>query len=347
MEKKFKLEKILVVLAACGFAFFLGRASRGNETSPSLPVKTPEPEIVASSTSEPTELEELEEDETEETVIFEPTEVEEADETEELDETEEEAKPEKTKKEKKKKKQADAPSNLPVVKKVDEGTVTLKKGNLQLWKKGKVLCSVQIPKALNPCDEYNCYYVDKNNRLVIIQTYQKNGKFKMEYSILANNVAKVLYSVTSDNIFEGYESYIFMDRKGKYRIVEFANRDALYYANFKFLDSKSEDCMHNVPYTKAKSKGTSLITKESISETRFTDWGGYDSEKSTHTVYVWEICFTVKNHGRFYCTIYEPSSGEIEMDSELYHKLTKKFPVEQYEDKLSELILISKDREDA
>lgn len=337
--------KIAFWTAAVVVVFLLGRASRGDESSSSLPVKTPEPEVATIVTPKPTEV--VEADETEESATSEPIEVEESDETEELEEADETSTPEKTKKAKKKKEQADAPSNLPVVKVLYEGTVTLKDGKLQLWKNGKVLCSTQIPKALNPCDEYNGYYVDRSDRLVIIQTYQKNGKFKMEYSILANNVAKVLYSVTSDNIFEDYESYIFLDRKGKYRIVEFANRDALYYANFRFKDEKNMKHTQGIPFTKVKSKGTSLITKESISETRFTDWGGSESGKSTTTVYVWEICFTIKKHGRFYCTIYEPCSGEIEMDWELYKKLTKKFPVEQYEEKLSELIQISHELEDA
>lgn len=331
--------KIAFWTVAVVVVFLLGRESRGDESSSSLPVKTPEPEVTTIVTPKPTEV--VEADETEESATSEPIEVEESDETEELDETEEEAKPEKTKKEKKKKKQADAASNLPVVKKVDVGTVTLKDGNLQLWKKGKVLCSAQIPKALNPGDEYNGYYVDKNNRLVIIQTYLKNnGKFKMEYSILANNVAKVPYSISSDDPFEGYNPYIFQDKQGRYRLIKFVNRDALCYANFEFYNHGKLS-----PYAKAKSEATTLITKEIISQTHFFAFIACESGSSTLTVYKWKICLTLKKYGELCYTIYEAPSGGIEIDWKLYKKLTKKFPVKKYKEKVSELIQISKELE--
>ena len=329
--------KIAFWTAAVVVVFLLGRESRGDESSSSLPVKTPKPEVATIVTSKPTE--------TEESATYEPIEVEESDETEELEEANETSTPEKTKKAKKKKKQKDAPSNLPVVKKVREGTVTLKNGNLQLWKKGKVLCSAQIPKALNPCDEYNGYYVDRSNRLVIIQTYQKNGKFEIDCTVLANNVIKVP-CIRSDDFFEGYNPYIFQDKQGKYRIIKFVNRDALCYTNFYFEDSDSMEHMQGTPYVTAKSEGTILITKEIISETRFTSWVCTDSESSTLTVNAWEICFTIKRYGKFYYTIYEPSTGGIEIDWKLYKKLSKKFPVEQYEGKVSDLIQISKELED-
>lgn len=225
--------------------------------------------------------------------------------------------------------------SLPIVGACEKGTFTFEDGLVQLWQYGEVACSAKIPIPVDITAEelfsgncnYNAY-IDAEGNLIILQTYEKDGKLNLEYSIVAKEVEKVITSAADFNL-------LIKSKNGEYGVVESSRACANYHFDTLYED---EPLQQTFPII--------WLNRENIERLRFCSCISVSGGENAYTrLHFWSLFIDVKDYDeKIEITIYKPCQS-VDVEWEWLDELKQDFSIDEYDEKYEELVRKTKELE--
>lgn len=212
----------------------------------------------------------------------------------------------------------------------NQKAITLDDGLLQIWLNETVVCEKQIPIPAKLSIGNGFYeiignpYISEDDNLVLIQSYTTvDGKQKLDYTILANNCNKIIFSLA-------YDGYVFQDYDGNYNFVFYSDspRPWYPYAGFGFNDV---DDNFTLP------EPTMISLNEStVKSVNFGSWGS--TSYGYRDINAISVRLDVESYGEldiaYVCRLHEP----VEVDNHFFNLLNERFAPHEYKERYSKLI---------
>lgn len=214
----------------------------------------------------------------------------------------------------------------------DQEVLTFKKdGLLQFWVNENMICQKQIPVPAEVSIGNNFYevignpYISTDGELVLIQSYTTpEGKQKLDYTILAKNCSKIIWSLN-------YDGYVFQNYDGKYGLVFYRYTPPFPWYPYEGFGFNTVDDDFTLP-----TPTTIWLDKSTVKSVNFGDWGS--SSYGYRDISAISVRLEVDSYGELDIAQVGDSFEPVEVDIYFIDFLHEKFAPEEYNKRYSKVL---------